>query len=107
MAAIVVSARHFRFVHGKALITTYEAPIVEHPPAYQTAFCSRCGSVVPNTLPGSDWIEIPAGLLDSDPKVRPERHIYIEHKAPWYEISDDLPRLSKPLVQELRAKNRK
>jgi hypothetical protein len=29
--------------------------------------------------------------LDDDPGIRPERHIYVGSKAPWFEITDDLP----------------
>jgi len=31
------------------------------------------------------------GTLDDDPGVRPGRHIFVESKAPWFDISDDLP----------------
>ena len=30
------------------------------------------------------------GTLDSDPSIRPEGHIWISHKALWYEVNDDL-----------------
>ena len=35
---------------------------------------------------------MPAGCLDDDPGIRPLAHIFVESKAPWYEIADDLPR---------------
>jgi len=31
------------------------------------------------------------GTLDDDPGVKPLFHVYVESKAPWYEISDALP----------------
>jgi len=34
---------------------------------------------------------IALGTLDDDPGIRPERHIYVGSKAPWFEITDDLP----------------
>ncbi len=34
---------------------------------------------------------IALGVLDDDPSVRPESHIFVENKAPWFEITDDLP----------------
>jgi hypothetical protein len=34
---------------------------------------------------------IPAGELDADPGARPTAHIFVAHKAPWFEITDDLP----------------
>jgi len=34
---------------------------------------------------------VPAGCLDDDPGIRPERHIFTAAKAPWYPIADALP----------------
>jgi hypothetical protein len=34
------------------------------------------------------------GPLDEDPGVRPAAHTFVAHKAPWYEITDDLPQYS-------------
>jgi hypothetical protein len=31
------------------------------------------------------------GTLDDDPGVRPERHVFVGSKAPWFEITDALP----------------
>ena len=31
------------------------------------------------------------GTLDDDPRVRPSRHIYVASKAPWFEITVELP----------------
>lgn len=33
----------------------------------------------------------PLGTLDSDPGVRPQKRVFVDGKAPWYEITDDLP----------------
>jgi hypothetical protein len=35
-------------------------------------------------------IRIPAGTLDDDPGVRPQRHIFGDFKAPWFEITDTI-----------------
>jgi hypothetical protein len=37
-------------------------------------------------------IRIPAGTLDDDPGLRPQRHIFVDVKAPWFDIADGLPR---------------
>ncbi|MEJ2087570.1 MAG: GFA family protein [Gammaproteobacteria bacterium] len=59
---------------------------------FGTAFCRRCGSLVPRRSGGGgDRINIPAGSLDSDPGIGPAGHIYVGSKAPWFEITDDLP----------------
>ncbi len=38
-----------------------------------------------------DIVVLGMGTLDEDPKVRPIRHIWMSHRAPWYEVLDDLP----------------
>ncbi len=103
-ALVGVRAADFRLVQGAELIERYDAPLREAPPPYRTCFCRRCGSPVPEPPPDAAWFEIPAGLLDGDPGRRPERHIYVEHRAPWFEIADALPRFTKPEIRALRAR---
>ncbi len=55
------------------------------------AFCKRCGSVVPGD-PWQGLVFVPAGNFDADPGVRPLSHIFVASKAPWYEITGELPR---------------
>jgi hypothetical protein len=31
------------------------------------------------------------GTVDGDPQARPERHVFVASKAPWYDIADALP----------------
>jgi hypothetical protein len=102
-AMVGVRASDFRFVAGRELVASYAAPLVEAPPPYRTAFCRRCGSPVPDPAPGAEWFEIPAGLLDGDPGLRPERHIFVDRKAPWYEIAGALPQLDRAGIVAWRA----
>ena len=37
---------------------------------------------------------IALATLDDDPGVRPGLHIFVGSKAPWFEITDDLPQYS-------------
>ena len=101
-AGLGVLRDSFRLLQGGELIRTYEAPIRENPPAYCTCFCSRCGSPVPNPFADSPWFEVPAGLLDDDPQLRPDKHIFVELKAPWFSITDSLPQLDKQALRRLR-----
>lgn len=52
------------------------------------SFCDTCGSVVP--FPGTHWdaIVVPGGCHDDG--RRPDRNIFVAHKAPWFDISNDL-----------------
>ena len=112
-SGLYVRVEDFRLVEGKELITNYEAPILREPPAYRASFCSRCGSPVPNPGPArkrprgrSGLLEIPAGLLDDDPAMKPDKHIFIEVKSPWFEITDDLPQYDLPRLIALRTKTK-
>jgi hypothetical protein len=101
-AMIGVRTEEFRLLAGKELIATYEAPILKSPPPFRTFFCRRCGAPVPNPDPSGPWFEIPAGALDDDPGLRPDKHICTDIKAPWFTITDALPQLDMPALQELR-----
>ena len=102
VAGLGVLRDDFRLLQGRELIQTYEAPIRENPPAYRTCFCSRCGSPVPRPVTDSPWLEVPAGLLDDDPQLRPDKHIFVELKAPWFSVADNLPQLDKHTLCGLR-----
>jgi hypothetical protein len=39
-------------------------------------------------------VSVPAGSLDSDPGISPNGHIYVDSKAPWFEITDDWPQFA-------------
>ncbi len=98
MAGAGVRRQDFRWICGQDLITCFEAPIVESPPAYRVCFCSRCGCCVPDPETRSEVFELAAGLLDDDPLIRPDKHIFVECKADWFAISDTLPCFDKPAL---------
>jgi hypothetical protein len=92
----------YTLVAGEYLIGSYSAPILYRPPAYTIHFCRNCGSPVPEPDPGGDFMEIPAGLLDSEPEIKPDKHIFVEHTPDWDDIHDDLPRLTMEELIDLR-----
>ena len=99
---VKVRREHLTFIRGSELVTTYEAPIREAPPAYRACFCSRCGSLVPDPNATSPLLEVPAGSLDDDPGLRPQRHIYVEANSQWFAINDDLPQFDKASIKRIR-----
>ncbi len=101
-ATVGARASGFRITCGRDHIKTFELPVVEQPPAYTTCFCSRCGSAIPYADPAADWLEIPAGLFDTELPLSPERHIYIEYKATWESIHDDLSTFTKHQIARHR-----
>lgn len=87
---IGVQAEDFRQISGGDVVKTFEAPILTSPPAYHAYFCSKCDSPLPPPNPNG-WFEIPAGLFDDYPGMRPDKHIVVEVTPPWDEITDGLP----------------
>jgi len=106
MAAVGVERRDFRYLAGQDLVVSYDAPIIDAPPAYRSTFCRRCGSPVPDPTSTAPWFEIAAGLLDGDLGLTPQRHIMVDRKAAWFAIADDLPQLDKAaLLAHRRARD--
>ena len=97
-----VRTSEFHWLQGAEFVRVYEAPVVDRPPGYRSCFCGRCGSPVPDPEPAGAWFEIPAGALDGDPRRKPDRHIFVERKAPWFDIGDGLPQFDKPTLYAMR-----
>jgi hypothetical protein len=53
--------------------------------------CAKCGSLLYSVVREGDWVHVAMGSLVDDPTIRPSDHIYVGSKAPWFEITDDLP----------------
>ncbi len=86
---LAVAADDFRWRAGADRVVDYSLPDADR---FGTAFCRRCGSLLPRRSGArGDRVNIPAGCLDSDPGLGPTGHIYVGFKAPWFEITDDLP----------------
>ena len=103
LVAIGVAVKDFRLLTGKELIKSYAAPILYQPPAYRTFFCSNCGSPVPDPEPEGEWFEIAAGVLDDDPGIRPDKHIFVELTPAWDTLADNLPKYTLPELHKLRT----
>ena len=63
LLTVVVETKHYRFLTGREHVKTYAAPILYSPPAYQSYFCSTCGSQVPPPSPPAQWLAPAAVLL--------------------------------------------
>ena len=85
-----VGKAKLRWFTGEDLIHRFESS-----PGSFRAFCRVCGSMAPGQAPYLTTVSIPAGLLDDDPGVRPRLHVFTSSKAPWWDITDDLPQHAK------------
>jgi len=53
--------------------------------------CGRCGSLLFSVVRDGAYVHVAMGSLVDVPAIRPTSHIYVGSKAPWFEITDDLP----------------
>lgn len=84
---IAVESSGFKLVKGEDNLETFQSS-----PGKKRCFCRTCGSHVIarfDARPG--MLLIRAGSVDGDPGVRPGAHIWVAHKAPWYDILDNVP----------------
>jgi hypothetical protein len=52
--------------------------------------CVVCGSLLFSVVDG-EGVHVALGSLRDAPTIRPTKHIFVGSKAPWFEITDDLP----------------
>ncbi len=53
--------------------------------------CAACGSLLYSVVRDGAYVHVALGSLVDDPSIRPTKHIFVGSKAPWFEITDDLP----------------
>jgi hypothetical protein len=53
--------------------------------------CAICGSLLFSVVREGAYVHVAMGSLKDDPSIRPSEHIFVGSKAPWFEITDDLP----------------
>ena len=90
-ANVFFNAEGFHWTRGAEHVQDFPLPGAQY---FGTAFCRRCGSKLPRVSVERNMAVVPAGSLDSDPGIAPAAHIFVGSKAPWFEITDELPRFS-------------
>ncbi len=53
--------------------------------------CGACGSLLFSVVRDGAYVHVAMGSLVDAPSIRPTEHIFVGSKAPWFEITDDLP----------------
>jgi len=84
---MAVAENEFAIRSGAENLASFESS-----PGKKRHFCRVCGSRAPGRSPDGKHYYVPAGLLDDDPGVRGAFHMFVGSKAPWFEITDELPR---------------
>jgi hypothetical protein len=53
--------------------------------------CGVCGGMLFSVVRDGAYVHVAMGSLVDEPTIRPTEHIHVGSKAPWFEITDDLP----------------
>ena len=78
---------HFRLVSGDENLRIYQPDA-----GAVKVFCVTCGSsIFGGTWPEGPEVSIRLGSVDGDPGIRPQYHTFVDSKAIWDAITDDLP----------------
>lgn len=85
---LFVARDGFRFSQGEDQLQSYKPPEAER---FTHVFCRRCGSSLPWLNESRGVVVVPMGSLDEHPGITPRANIFVESKAPWFTITDDLP----------------
>jgi hypothetical protein len=76
-----------RVVEGGELLLVWGDDTANH------TRCGVCGSLLYSVVRGGAYVHVAMGSLEDNPSISPTKHIFVGSKAPWFEITDDLPQL--------------
>ncbi|WP_346777951.1 GFA family protein [Paraburkholderia sp. Ac-20340] len=77
---------HLRLEQGRDEVSVYGDVDAAH-----DVHCGRCGSLLYSVVREGAYVHVTLGTLLDAPTIRPQGHLFVASKAPWYEITDALP----------------
>lgn len=80
-----IGSEHLRLVAGGDRTLVYGGE------AAHDVHCGTCGSLLYSMLDHGRKAHVAMGTLADAPSIQPSAHIFVASKAPWHEITDDLP----------------
>jgi hypothetical protein len=83
-AAALADESSFTWLQGNEGVREFQCDS-----GFTRRFCPDCGSLLPQFLPDYNLHWIPVGLLDSDPGIRLQDHIYVDSRAAWEVLDGD------------------
>ena len=82
-----VASSAFRWRAGADLVARFASS-----PGEERTFCRVCGSTLVTLFRDRpDEVGLALGTLDDDPGAEAVAIVFVHSKAPWFEITDDLP----------------
>ena len=80
-----IEREKLEITHGADSLLIYGEPDDNH------TRCGVCGSLLFSVVRDGAYVHVAMGSLVDAPTIRPAEHIYVGSKAPWFDITDDLP----------------
>ena len=82
-----VKTDKFEYLSGEEDIKIYNSS-----DDHERVFCANCGSNILVKVDGyPDDLYLSMSAIDGNPSLPEAYHIFVGSKAPWHEITDDLP----------------
>lgn len=80
-----VAKKDFRYINGSEYVKSYASSST-----HERLFCHHCGSNIMVKLDDDpENFYIAMGIIDGNPDLPEAYHIFVDSKAPWYEIADN------------------
>jgi hypothetical protein len=86
---ILASPSEIQWIKGEELVKRFDYPGDR---SFTKVFCMECGSGLPFLNESKTTLFVPAGSLDCDPIIRPNKNIFWGDKSLWYEEGIEAPR---------------
>jgi hypothetical protein len=83
-----------------------DALLVYGGPGLNDTRCGTCGSLLFSVVRDGAFVHVALGSLVDAPGIRPTHHIFVGSMAPWFEITDDLPRFEEHASSERKGVQR-
>jgi hypothetical protein len=84
-----VKPAQFAWIGSTQKVTEYLPDDTKY---FATTFCNQCGSSLPWASKGGNVVIVPAGTLDDEVGIKPDKNIYCASDAIWYVEPNDLPK---------------
>jgi hypothetical protein len=85
---LFVAPVDFHWLTGEEYVGRYNPQETRY---FATAFCKNCGSSMPWVSKSGKVVIVPAGTLDEDPGIRPDKNIFCASRPAWYTSAAELP----------------
>lgn len=87
-ANLFTAPGHLHWLRGADLVRRYQLPDAR---SFSKCFCTQCGSALPYLSRDRAHLIVPAGVLDQDPGMVPDRQIFWDDRASWLEAGRRAP----------------